>query len=184
LSGCSGVPVRPLSDADGQAAQSARETLLTQRVAWSFVGRIAVSQGAGSGNARIEWRQDGADFELRLSAPLTRQSWRLHRLGGRARLEGLDAGLREGDDAERLLSETTGWSIPIDAMAAWVRGVRGDGPAVLAFDAQGLPATIAQRGWTIEYRGWNDAFPPMPRKIFAEKEGAKVRLAIESWGEP
>jgi outer membrane lipoprotein LolB len=183
LSACAPVPPRPQLPGD-DATQSARETILGARPSWSFTGRMALSQGGNGGSARIVWVQDGADFDIRLSAPITRQSWRLRQYQGKVSLEGLDGGLRQGVDAEALLLEASGWRIPVKAMAAWVRGMRAPGAAQLSFDPQGLPATLAQDGWAVEYRAWFPLTPALPAKVFARQGQASVRLIVETWDQP
>ena len=184
LGGCAQAPVRPavVDAARSEQAQAARERALASRRAWSFTGRLAVSTGGRGGSGRIEWTQDGDDFDVRLLAPVTRQGWRLHRVGGIARLEGLEGGPREGADAEALLFEATGWRLPVADMAAWVRGARGTGsPASVESDAAGLPRTIGQSGWQVDYPAWNADELPLPTRVHATQGDARVRLAIESW---
>lgn len=183
LPACAPVTPRPPA-LRGEARQAEREAELAMHSNWSFSGRLAVSQGGDGGNARVEWRQDGADFDIRLSAPVTRQSWRLRRTAGKVRLDGLQGGSREGTNAEAMLQEATGWRVPLTAMAAWVRGVRASGPSDMSFDAQGLPATIRQQGWSVEYRGWLAAMPALPQKVFARQGEATVRLVVERWHQP
>jgi len=181
LAACAPIDRRPLM-AGNEAAQLAREAEIARNTAWTFTGRLAISQGDNGGNAHIEWRQDGADFDIRLSAPITRQSWRLRQAAGKISLEGMDGGLREGSDPEILLQEATGWKIPVSAMSAWVRGVRAQGSSDLSFDEHGLPATINQGDWAVQYRGWFPGNPALPSKVFARQGDASVRLIIERWG--
>lgn len=182
VSGCASTPSRPEPDFD-PASWAAREASLATD--WEMRGRVAVVQGDDSGNASLVWRQRGSDFEIELSAPITRQSWRLHSKGGRVRVEGLDGGVREGSDAEALLLEVTGWRIPLAAMGEWMRGSRGaGGGAGIAWDAQGRLARQEREGWTIEYREWFPGSAPLPRKVFARKGEASVRLVVEAWGAP
>jgi outer membrane lipoprotein LolB len=185
LGGCAQAPVRPqpvVDAAASEAAQVARESALAAQPRWGFVGRLAVSTDGRGGSGRIEWKQDGDDFDVRLSAPVTRQGWRLVRTQGVVRLEGLEGGTREGSDAEALLYEATGWRLPVAAMAAWVRGARGAGsPATVESDAQGLPRRIGQSGWQVEYPAWTADSPPLPTRVDATQGQARVRLAIESW---
>lgn len=183
LVACAPVGRRPVM-VGSEATQLAREVALARHSNWSFTGRLAVSQGNNGGNARIEWRQNGPDFDIQLSAPITRQSWRLRQAAGKVSLEGLDGGLREGVDAEAMLQEATGWRIPLAAMAAWIRGVRAPGSSDLSFDQHGLPATIRQDGWAVEYRGWFAATPALPEKVFARQGEASVRVVVESWNQP
>lgn len=184
LGACAPVPVRNGPDAALLAAQSAREAALAGQPDWELVGRLAVSAGADGGSGRIQWRQRGGDFEISLAAPVTRRSWRLVSQDGLARLEGLDGGTLEGADARRLLAEATGWDIPVEALSAWARGARAPGGARIEFDADGLPALIEQQGWTVEYRDWLPGDDPLPRRVFASRDGASVRLVVEAWEVP
>jgi outer membrane lipoprotein LolB len=183
LAACAPTPVRPRVQGD-ETVQAARESALAGQSAWSFTGRLAISTAGNAGNARIEWKQDGADYDIRLSAPITGQGWRLRQTGGVVSLDGLEGGSRQGTDAEAMLQEATGWRIPLAAMGSWVRGARSTGAADLEFDPSGLPATLRQGGWAVEYRGWTEAPTPLPVRVFATRPDASVRLVIEHWSQP
>ena len=183
LAGCAPAPSRPHIVGD-ESVQAAREAALATQPAWSFSGRLAVSSNGNAGNARIDWSQRGADYDIRLSAPITRQSWRLRKDGELVTLEGLEGGTRQGTDAEAMLREATGWRIPVPALASWVRGARAPGTADLDFDPAGLPAVLSQGGWAVEYRGWTAASPPLPNRVFARAGEASVRLVVEHWDTP
>ncbi len=170
------------ADAGLLAGQAERERQLKALEHWSFTGRIALASRSGGGSGRIQWRQSGSDFVIELSAPVSRQSWRLSRQGGRVSLDGLDGGLVEGDDAQRVLWESTGWLIPVDGMIAWVRGARGPGPWDLEFAPDGLPAQLRQDGWEVAYREWQrDRDPALPVRVFASRDENRVRLQVDDW---
>jgi outer membrane lipoprotein LolB len=191
LAGCAGQPVRELPLHAGTAAelqaQAARVAVLQAHPQWSLQGRVAVSNGRDGGSGRMEWAQDGPRFAVSLSAPITRQSWRLSGDGRSARLEGLDGGPREGSDAEGLLREATGWVIPVGALSSWLRGMAAPGlpPAALQFGNDGRLARIAQGGWTIDYAGWQPQAglggTDIPQRLTATRDEAKVRLVVDSW---
>lgn len=184
LAACAPVPVRTGGDADLLAAQSAREAVLREEGSWRLTGRLAVSAGGEGGSGRLDWRQQADGYDIQLAAPVTRKSWRLVSRAGQVRLEGLEGGVREGADAEALLAEATGWDIPVAALADWARGARAPGPARIEFGPEGLPVLIVQQGWTVEYRDWLPGDTPRPRRVFAARDGATVRLVVESWGQP
>lgn len=183
LAACVPPPVRRAADPALLQAQAAREAVLAARPDWSLSGRIAISDGKDGGSGRIDWKQHGSDFDIRLSAPVTRQSWRLVREGASVRLEGLEGGTLEGTDAQALLYQALGWLVPVDALAAWARGARQNSDsAQLQFGADGLPALLSEDAWSVEYRAWDaGADPPRPKKVFASQGDSRVRLSVDSW---
>jgi outer membrane lipoprotein LolB len=180
MAGCA-TPARRGGSVELQAQQQ-REDRSREIPDWGLVGRIAVFDGDRNGSGRIEWRQAGDRFEIMLAAPVSRQSWRLTGGPEGAVLEGLDDGPRRARSAEHLLEAEAGWSLPLDLLRAWARGMRGAPSAGLSFDAQALPATLEERGWTVQYRDWHARMqPPMPRRVFASSGERRVRLVVERW---
>lgn len=198
LVACAGQPVRqapPVAAAAELATQEAREAALRADLDWSLAGRVALANGDRGGSGRLDWRQAGDRYSVSLSAPITRQSWRLSVGPGGATLEGLDGGPRHGPDASALLLRSTGWRIPIEALPDWLRGARAPalGPAVMAFGPDGRLARMEQGGWTIEYSNWGmpgaegagavGAAPgvALPHRLEAVRGDARVRLVVDDW---
>ncbi|GAA5071869.1 lipoprotein insertase outer membrane protein LolB [Lysobacter panacisoli] len=186
LSGCVSQPTRapavPVDRAEAERQDRARDAITD----WNVTGRIAVSNGSQGGSGRIDWQQTGERYTVALSAPVTRQSWRLIGDASSARLEGVSGGPREGSDAEGLLLETTGWNIPVQALSDWVRGVGagdGYGPAHIVYGEGNRPVRLEQAGWAIDYEQWQDgaAEPAMPTRLIATRGTAKVRLIVDQW---
>ena len=178
-------PPPPLSSAAAQQQQLQRETVLRQQAHWSLAGRVAIRNGDKGGSGRLDWQQQDKAYTVSLSAPVTRQSWRLSDGPLGARLEGVEGGPRQGSDAARLLQAATGWDIPLAALGDWVRGLPAPGlpAASLQFDAQGRLSRLLQDGWTIDYR-WpeTDAVAPvLPQRIDAAKGEVRVRLIVDAW---
>jgi outer membrane lipoprotein LolB len=180
MAGCAAPPRRAADAADLQR-QTARERVLAAQTHWRLNGKIAVSDGRDGGSGRIDWEQQGESFDISLRSPVSGRSWRLHGGPGGATLAGLDSGPRQGPDAQLLLEQETGWSLPIEAMSFWARGARGVGSSVLEFDPDARPARLLQAGWTIEYRAWGEGDPPLPTKVFANHGERRVRLVVDRW---
>lgn len=184
LAACSTAPRRVAdvgADGDALALQAAREAALAADDAWSFSGRIAISNAHDSGSGRIEWQQDGGKYVIELRAPVTRRSWRLTGEPGWAQLDGLDGGPFEGDSAEALLLQHVGWNVPLADLAAWARGARASRDADTEFAPDGRLSRLREAGWVIEYRSWNDAEPLLPTKVFAQRGDERVRLLVDRW---
>lgn len=194
LTACVAQPVRqalpPAQSAAAEARQIAREDALQRQPAWSLQGRIAVSNGRNGGSGRIDWIQQGRQYDVSLSAPVTRQSWRLVGDASAARLEGLEGGTREGTDAATLLRDATGWEIPVTALVNWVRGARapGGGTANATYGLDGRLLRLEQGGWSIVYH-WPlpgsdiavNGLQTLPTRLDARRGEASVRLIVDQW---
>jgi outer membrane lipoprotein LolB len=195
LSACQPPATKPVEPTVNGAApdflqqQLSRELNLSQQNAWAFRGRVAISDGQQAGTVNMRWKQRGENFDIEISVPITRQTWQLRSAGPR-RVQLLAYGLTvmEGDSAEAVVKQATGWQIPFADLQAWVRGMRAQGVAQAAFAPSGLPASFKQNGWFVDYREWNQSVLPMPTKVFANTnsngKNASVRLQIESWELP
>lgn len=199
LSGCVTGASRdtPVVVLTGQALSAAtaqveaREQQLRALGQLQFSGRVAISTGNDGGNGRIEWTQAGEAYDVRLSAPVTRQSWRLSGDADGAILDGIEGGPYAGWDVHQLLLETTGMEIPVAALAAWAAGARADGAlfgvAQLYFTADGQLSRIEQDGWVIDYPSWQPvsggavAGLLMPLRINAQRGTSRVRLIVDAW---
>lgn len=193
LAGCAASPVRAPAPALAGDALDARlrerDAWIARTEAWGFAGKAGISRAGKGGSGRIEWDQRaGGAYDVALSAPITRQSWRLSGdlATGAARIDGLSGGVREGRDAEALLESATGWRVPLRLLGAWVRGAVAPGvPApAIDYDAQGRPVRFEQAGWTVRYLEWRPGppgAPDLPVRIDAESGDARVRLVIDDW---
>ena len=180
LAGCAAPRIKP--DADLLARQDARERALEAQNKWQLEGRLGVSDGRDGGSGSLQWRQDGATFDLSVHAPVTGKTWVLSGDAQRAQLQGLREQTVEGDSATALLERELGWHVPVAELTSWVRGARANGDARIEFRGDGLPAVIEQDGWKIEYPDYDSAHePPLPRRIFASRGDYRVRLSVSQW---
>jgi outer membrane lipoprotein LolB len=183
LAACAPVPVRKPGTAAQLAAQAAREQMLGAQRDWSLDGRFAASDGQHGGSGGIAWQQNGQQYEFTLRAPVTGKTVQLSGGPNGAVLTGAGRQPLTGRDAGEVLNAEFGWDVPVADLAWWVRGLRAPGrPAILTFGAHGLPATLDQDGWHVDYRDWYaERSPPLPRKVYASRDPYTVRVMIEQW---
>jgi len=175
---------RPLQRNDDGLASQVRSAQLVASPHWTMQGRIAVSDGREGGSGRIDWVQDGDSFDIAVRAPVAGGSWRLSGGPGLVQLDGVREQPLLGDDAAQLLARELGWQLPLDQVRAWIRGLPLDASqARVEPDAAGLPRTITEAGWQVEYRAWLDASEElrMPRRLIARKPPYEVRIAVDRW---
>ncbi len=145
-------------------------------------GRAAISHGRQSGSLGVEWEDAGSSgYLVILTAPITRQGWRLQEQNGRATLEGMAGGPRTGADGAALLREATGFEIPVQALRHWMRGYPDPSQRLdkAAFAGDDL-ATLVQGGWQIDYLARD--VQGRPSRINATRGDDRVRLVIDRWG--
>lgn len=186
LAACAAQRAKPLqADAAQLSRQAARENALGARAAWTVRGRLGVSDGHDSGSGSLEWTQDGAVFRFVMQAPVSGKTWVLSGDADHATLEGLRDQTLRGGSAAQLLESALGWHVPIGQLAEWARGMRAPGAARITFRPDGLPASIEQAGWKVDYIDYDTSqMPPLPSRVFASSGAYKVRLAIHAWSMP
>lgn len=190
LGGCTTIQLEPLPEGmtDQPPADWADRTdTLSRFDHWQLSGKLAVKQPSDSGTAVINhWRQNGEQYDLALSSSF---------LGmGTTRLQGtpgfIELTLSNGDtyqssEPETLVHAATGWQLPIDNLAWWIRGLPApEGDFRLLFDEQNRLAIIKQQGWEIRYDRWQgfvDEVPALPARITALKDDKRVRVVIANW---
>jgi outer membrane lipoprotein LolB len=185
LSACAGRAPRetlPAIAGSPDAHQDARVAMIGALPAWSMSGRVAVSNGKDGGSGRIEWKQQGERFDVALSAPVTRQSWRVTGGEGEALLEGLSGGPRSGPDAGELVFEATRWRIPVDALSDWLMATTHFNGRT-HYGADGRVDRIDENGWVVTYADWTtvEGGMELPGRIEATQGEARVRLVVDTW---
>lgn len=183
LAACAPVAVRTPGTTKQLAAQAARERMVGSEPDWGIEGRFAASDGQRGGSGSLSWQQHGQQYQFTLRAPITGKSVQLNGGPDGAVLTGVGNQPLSGRNAGEVLNAEFGWNVPVEDLAWWIRGLRAPGrPAILAFGANGLPATLDQDGWHVEYRDWYaEHYPPLPHKVYASRDPYTVRVLIETW---
>jgi outer membrane lipoprotein LolB len=193
LNACASVPSEPLPEGltkQPPADWVTRQQALSQFDHWTLQGKIAVRQREDSGSALInQWQQRGEQYHLVLSSAF---------LGmGRTELKGTpgflaltlsDGEVYRSSEPQSLLQAATGWQLPVDSLAWWVRGLPApEGDFELLFNDAGRLAAIRQQGWDIRIDKRQRFFPgqpPLPARITALNGERRIRLVITNWQAP
>ena len=172
-----GLDLPPLDD------WQQRRQVLTDIREWSFSGRIAVSAGSDGFNGRLRWHQTDDDFAASVSGPLG--AGRVSIDGGRGGITVTESNgqVTRLDDPEADLRHRYGWTIPVTSLRYWALGVPDpELPADTEFGEDGKLLRLLQGGWDVEIAQYRPGGgQPMPRRIKAVRDDARVRLVIDSW---
>lgn len=177
----------------GCAAQAPREAVIdqdweTHRRAlaslenWSFSGRVAVKSTNGADSARLRWRQVADDLEMTVSGPGGFKQATLIRENNRLSL------LRDGrrvplDPQEDPLASEFGWSLPLDYLPWWLRGLPAPQlPAGRSKLERGRLSLLVQAGWTVEYPEYQWVQGrQLPRTIRFHRDDVEGKILLKDW---
>ena len=155
----------------------------TQISDWQFTGRVSLVQDEQGWHAGMSWQEHADRFQLQISGPLGQEAFRLTGNSTGVILEDKKGKKTSAPDADSLLLQTTGWSLPVNGLRYWVRGLTVPGEkARERRDLQGRLLELEQSGWAINYSryhfvdglGW-------PAKLQLVRDDVSVRLVIDKW---
>lgn len=205
LSGCSTV-IKPDSSSapdnlpdDKQQPQSfwnKQQIQLNKIQQWNMSGRLSVQTTDDGGQADFTWQQTNpGDYQIRIQAPLGAGTTWIKSQQGLVEVTSSNGGQASDTDVDRLLSEITGWPLPVSGLYYWVRGLPSSQSdyEIKQWHTNGLPKVLLQDGWRIEFRKHRKLGEQLlPGKIFikritqslpgVEEQEVDVRLIIRQWG--
>jgi outer membrane lipoprotein LolB len=179
LAACESVPVKPLDNQEWQLHQKRVDA----HSDWLMQGRVAIRYGDDGGQGLLHWRQQGESYDLRFYDALNRLQ--LHIEGGSqgVLLHARDQETHEAADAETLMQEYLGWSVPVNALHYWVRGlpVAGQPVGTSRFSDNRLEELI-QGDWHILYQRYEQVDGVwMPDLMRIEAPDLTIKLVVEKW---
>ncbi len=156
---------------------------ITSAAVWNAKGRAALRSEKESWSATLTWQQNDDDYRVRLAGPFGRGALTIE--GNPDTVSVHIAGQKAvvASDAESLLLEYLGWSVPVSSLRYWLRGLPAPGQVEgLTLNASGVLDQLSQQGWQIDYsayrslRGVN-----LPRKIKIENDNLRLKLVLDRW---
>lgn len=168
MAGCSNTPQapEPMPRTEGNAAITA----------WRLSGKLGLRSEGQAHSAYLNWQQCGDNYRIRVSGPLGQGAASLTGNSHRATLRSRDGEI-SANNAEQLLEQQLGWSIPVAELLYWLRGI----PAPKQ-DYQLIDEQLLQAGWQLNYQRWQQVDQyQLPAKMTATHPRAKVTLIIRDW---
>jgi len=177
LAGCS---LLPKHSPEGERQWQARRADLERIERFTLQGRVAAGLFGGSGT--VHWRQDGARYDLRLSAPGGTQAVRIQGDDRRAEVRTPQERWTT-DQPEALLRERLGLALPLAQLRHWVLGRPAPGSeASLELDESGHITALEQDGWELEIAEYMDAGArQLPRRLRLEGPEVTLKLVVDAW---
>jgi outer membrane lipoprotein LolB len=153
-------------------------------------GRVSVKANEESFSGGMAWRRAGEQQELLLRTPLGQGVAELRGDGQSVELRDSEGRLYQAADAEALVRQVLGVTLPLQGLAWWVVGaVRPGGSYRTEPDGEGRLAVLHQDGWRIEFSRYARVGDhALPGKLVARRaDDLEIRLVVDRWdlsGEP
>ncbi len=183
ISACSNLANKDLPKAASEQAWQQHQQQLANINSWLIQGKLAIRNSEQSGSANLNWQQQQQNFDIHLSGPLGQGAVRL---SGNPQLLKISSSkhTETATSPQQLMQEQLGWSIPLDNLYWWVRGLAApNGKKYLTLDSYSRLQTLEQTGWQLEYLDYqlleNGLY--LPKRIRASGEDLQLLLVIKSW---
>lgn len=187
LAACASVPPVPLIVPEiPSGADPMRERIVQLQAIeyWEARGRLAVTAGDRSASVSIIWQQRGNFFDIYLVAPLGQGVLNLVGDDRQVVLSNAKGETVVAPNAETLLAERLGISVPFSSLRYWLLGMPSPlaGEPVVVLDELSRPKTIVQDNWQVSYPLYRPGEPvSLPEKVFVKSSDMSVRLVVERW---
>lgn len=187
LAGCAtqakiGIPQEKTEWPSAMAAKRAAE--LGPMRKWALKGRLGVQIPSEGLSAGLEWHQDKDKYEIKLFDQLGRKVALLTGTSDHVSLTTSSGEAYSGSSAEKLLQQHLGWTLPVESLFYWVRGLPD--PQAVAwredYNESGYLAELSQGGWSVRLSRYNDTgIAALPKLVSVERENIKLKLLIKEW---
>ncbi|MCL2872063.1 MAG: lipoprotein insertase outer membrane protein LolB [Betaproteobacteria bacterium] len=141
-------------------------------------GRFSARYEEQAVAARFDWRHAPDADDIHLIAPLGVTVARLTREGEIVTVERADHSqhTQRVTDWGELTTQAFGFSLPVESLAYWIRGVPMPGAAAITRDEAGRIDSLRQQGWEIQY-GYAEAHEPERLDIrYGETVGLRLKI--------
>lgn len=176
-----------LLEPEGETVWDQRQARLGALERWTLQGRVAIETARDGGTATLRWEQDRERYAMRIIAPLGQGTFELRGDAGSVTLRTPENQTLTASDPQALMQENLGWSMPVDGLQYWVRGLPAPGrPARhLRVDEAGRLRDLEQDGWRISLLRYTQvAGLDLPDKLYMENNPLRMRLVIGEWQLP
>lgn len=172
LAACASLPPPPSS-----GRTNSRHFALQARFTLKALDAIGEWQSAAG---RLDWLHQSDGDRILLATPLGSGLAEITIHPGKAELRTADGKSWDGEDAESVLQQATGQTLPLQQLPTWLLGQAGRGE--LQRDQAGRPTRLLDGDWRIEYGYDGDDGDAIPGRLTIFRAGnLELRLRIEEW---
>lgn len=182
LAGCASQPApqvsRPLPAAE-------REQALDAMTEYKVVAALGVKAPGENVSGTLNWQQQGPYYQASMTNFLGLTVFELSTHEGGATVK-VDGETHQAMSAGALLDYLSGWSLPIEEMQLWLKGLPGPSSENLRRDGMGRLTSFTltdsrARQWQVSYSEFFPDAKSLPRKMQLQSGETRLKLVIREW---
>lgn len=151
---------------------------------FSISGKLAFISTKKRQSANFHWLQNNENYQLKLTSFIGTQILQLQRTAEQAELE-IDGNYHQDNNAQALIARLTGWILPLDNSANWLKGditpteqTRDQFGRLLDARWQSPSGEV----WQISYANYIALQGVwLPQSITLTQQGVKIKIKISTW---
>jgi len=184
LAGCRTTPPpAPIIGPGADAPWAEQEAALRKLDHYSLSGRVAVAAAGQGFSGSLRYRQQAQRADLAIDGPMG--------IGGvRVAISGEDISITtsrgeslDGNAARVELERRLGFELPARQLRWWLLGIPDSPQVGVVSDSDFVgPTAFEQDGWKVSVQSRAPAMGfSLPQRLTIEREGARLKLLVESW---
>ena len=190
LTACATQPKLAVTDISHERWQQRQQQLSTFN-RWDLRGRVVLYINDEVHSVGLNWSRQQDISTLTLEAPLSQGMVKLEINPTAATLNTSEGNRYSGIDAQQVLLQATGWSIPLTGLTSWITGINHNASNFHPdIDATGNALSLEQDNWHINYLNYAPAQMPsgnvveLPQKIYMKHSDLALKIVIDQWQNP
>ncbi len=183
LSGCS-IFSKPPAD-EAMANLPERQQELAALTTFNISASIYVKTPAQGVSGSLEWQQQGDFYQASMQNMFGLNVFEIHTNEQGATVQ-VDGQTHQAPSAAILLDYLSGWSLPIEEMPLWLKGMAGNSAQAMSYDALGRLSSFTLtdnqgREWQVSYTEFFNNRLALPKRIVLESTDTRIKVAIREW---
>lgn len=151
---------------------------------WKLTARIGIQTKNQGVSATLHWQQTFSNYDLRFIAPLAQGSYLFTGSPNRVTMATPDEKVYQADNAETLMQSSLGYSVYLNGLQYWVRGIPEPGRQFnqLSLDESGRLLYMKQSDFSVSILRYAELDGiSLPEKLVIRGDDVELRIIIQQW---
>lgn len=162
-----------------------RQQQLAGLTQFELYAALSVKAPGDSVSGSLNWEQQGEFYSADLNSFVGINVFKLE-TSAQGALVQVNGESHQAASAAALLDYLSGWSLPIEEMPLWLKGMTGVSSSDLRFDPMGRLVSFSlldsqNRRWQVSYVKFFPDRLSLPKQIQLESSDTRIKLVIRQW---